>query len=241
MLNLYCLFHKCGNNYVQNVHRIYNGVRFVRGVTPNEAGSIPKNDRWLRIVNVRCRNFSHETLKEHRLLELPSVRLLIFTRHPASFILSAVKYHLRGNEPWAANDPQPHLGGIPLTQGLREAPDESQRQIIVMRQFRWLYERQSSLMVTVDDAHVMRVKCEDLFNSTSDTYFQGIADFLRLGRRRRFIEALKEASPAFRTSLPSHSTGAFQATDPYEKLGRDAQAVYDRDYKGFEAALGYSV
>lgn len=239
MLNLYCLFHKCGNNYIQNVHRIYKNVRFVRSVTPAEAGSIPMHDRWFRTVNVRCRNFGIDTLQEHGLPEMSNVRLLIFTRHPASFVLSAVKYHLRGLEHWAATEPQPELGGIPLAQGLREAPDDAHRQIIVMRQFRWLYERQASLMALLNGAQVKRVKCEDLFTNTTDAYFQEIADFLGLGRRRGFIKALKQASPAFKTNLPSHATGAFQSENPYEKLGRPAKAFYDSEYKVFEETLGY--
>ncbi|MDU8929179.1 hypothetical protein RXV86_17430 [Alisedimentitalea sp. MJ-SS2] len=241
MLNLYCLFHKCGNKYVANAHRQYRGssVDFVPDVVPEQAGSVPSFDQANRAINVRCRNFGFDDLNDNGLLDMPDVRFLVFTRHPASFILSAVKYHLRGTERWAQSELLSRIGDVPLTPALQGARNAAEQQIIAIRQFLGIYERQASLVPLFDDERVMRVTCEELFTTTSDDFFQGVAEFLRVGHSRRFVQALKNASPAYKADLPKHSTGAFRLTNPYSLLEPEAQAEYDKEFRGIEKVLGY--
>ncbi len=239
MLNLFLLFHKCGNNYVKAVHQHDRRTRFVESVTPEEAGEIPGYDVAGTPVNVRCRNFGLRVLKRDDLLSIPDARFLVFTRHPASFILSAVKYHLAGVEEWAVKKPQPLFGGLPLTEALRQAEDDAERQIIAMMRFQSLYERQASFAEIFGDERFMRVRCEDLFANAEPEYFLTIANFLRLGDRTKFVRALQKASPGNMKKLPGHSTGAFKERDPYAALAPRAKDYYDEHFSGFARQLGY--
>ena len=237
-LNLFLLFHKCGNNYVQDVHR-RTEVPFVPSILPSDAGEIPQHDEKEQVTNIRCRNFDFDTLAQNSLLDRPGYRYVVFTRHPASFILSAVKYHRRGNEEWAANEPQPHLGGRSLTRALNQAWTASRRQIHVMTHFKYLYERQASLMSLLGSENVIRVKCEDIFAERDPAYYSELTRFLRLQADETFVEALKSASPAFKKKLPRHSTGEFAHSDPLRRLGRRARAHYEKHWSGFATALEY--
>lgn len=239
MLNLFLLFHKCGNNYVKAVHRHDRIVRFVESIQPAEADRMPEHDHPGVAVNVRCRNFGLDTLERNDLLSIPDARFLVFTRHPASFVLSAVKYHLAGVEEWAVKKPDPLFGGLPFTQALRGAQDDAEREIMAMMRFRSLYERQASFAKTFEDERFMRVRCEDLFANAEPGYFLEIANFLRLGDRTRFVRALQKASPANMKTLPDHSTGAFKKRDPYAALAPRAKDYYDEHFSGFARQLGY--
>lgn len=253
MINCYLLFHKCGNSYVLNVHRIDKKTGFVNSVPPDEAASVGGHDRPGSAVNIRCRNFGSEALEATGLLDVESARFLIFTRDPASFICSAAKYHLRGGEAWAVEKAQAALGGQTLTQVLRDAESPDEQHIAIMMQFGWLYERQVSLLEHLTDSRFMRVRCEDIFTSTEEAYFARIASFLRCSARPsildrllrhssnepRFLSALKAASPAFKQKLPKHSTGAFAIESPYHALGPKAKRYYDAHWKGYARALGY--
>ena len=238
MINCYLLFHKCGNNYILNVHHLDKQTDFVRSVTPNEAASISGLDKPKSLVNIRCRNFGSETLGATGLIDDESARFLIFTRDPASFIFSAARYHLRGGEAWAVEKAQKALSGQTLTQALRNATNPDEQQIVIMKQFGWLYRRQASLLKYLGDSRFMQVRCEDIFTSTEDTYFASIASFLRCNEPR-FLCALKAASPAFKEKLPDHSTGAFAIESPYDALGPEAKQYYSAKWKKYACALGY--
>lgn len=239
MLNLFILFHKCGNNYVKAVHRHDPATRFTLSVKAPEADKIASCDLPGEPVNVRCRNFGLKVLQRHGLLEGGDMRFLVFTRHPASFILSAVNYHLRGAEKWAMTRPEPHLGGVPLTTALNATEEEAERQIIAMKQFRGLYERQASFAECFGDDRFMQIRCEELFSTDDPAYFRAIAFFLRLGDRPAFIHALQQASPTSMKKLPRHSTGAFKQRDPYGALEPRAQSWYDEHFRAFADRLGY--
>lgn len=252
MINCFLLFHKCGNNYIHNVHRIDTRTIYIRDVLPRQAANIIEYDKGGTVVNIRCRNFDYETIQTSGLLNIESTRFLIFTRDPASFIFSAVKYHLRGGEEWAVKEPQQALDGKTLTQALREASSPDEQQIIIMKQFAWLFEKQVSLLKYVDDPRFLRVRCEDLFTTTEEAYFSNIASFLRCTKRPSFITsllrrskepsflyALKAASPAFRKKLPTHSTGAFKIEAPYQALGDKAKTHYDTHWMKYARALNY--
>ena len=240
MINCFLLFHKCGNNYVINVHRVDTETSFIESVLPQEASNIFEYDKGGSVVNFRCRNFDYETIETSGLLNIESARFLIFTRDPASFIFSAVKYHLRGGEEWAVKEPQQSLDGKSLTQALREATSPDEQQIIIMKQFDWLYERQVSLLKYINDPRFMRVRCEDLFTTTDEAYFSNIVSFLRLSQRPPFLQALKVASPAFKKELPKHSTGSFKIETPYHALGDSmAKSYYDAHWKEYARALNY--
>lgn len=253
MINCYLLSHKCGNNYILNVHRIDKKTRFVPSVKRHEAASVGRHDRPGSVVNIRCRSFDSDALEATGLLEVGSARFLILTRDPASFIFSAVRYHLRGGETWAVERPQAALNGKTLTQALREAESPDEQQIVIMKQFTQLYERQVSLLKHLSDSRFMWVRCEDIFTTTEDAYFARIASFLRCSARPSilsrllrsarnepyFMSALKAASPAFKQKLPKHSTGAFAIENPYYVLGPKAKRYYDAHWKGYARLLGY--
>jgi hypothetical protein len=252
VINCFLLFHKCGNNYVQNVHRIDTATIYINSVKEHEAANIIEYDKSGTVVNVRCRNFNYETIKTSGLLNIESARFLIFTRDPASFIFSAAKYHLRGSEKWAVKEPQQSLDGKTLTQALREATSPDEQQIIIMKQFDWLYESQVSLLKYINDPNFFRVRCEDIFTTTEEAYFSNIASFLRCSKRPSFITsllrrskepsflyALKVASPAFKNKLPKHSTGSFKIENPYHALGGKAKSFYDAHWMEYAQALDY--
>ena len=253
MINCYLLFHKCGNNYVLNVHRIDKETSFVKSVRPHEAADIAGHDRPGVCVNIRCRNFGSEALEATGLMDDESARFLIFTRDPASFIISAAKYHLRGGEQWATGTAQEALSGQTLTQALRSADTPDDQQIVIMKQFDYLYKQQVSLLKYLSDSRFMRVRCEDIFTSTENAYFAKIASFLRCsaepsyvdtsshhaGSESRFLSALKAASPAFMQTLPHHSTGSFVVESPYHALGAEAKQYYNAHWKEYARALGY--
>ncbi|MFD0985876.1 hypothetical protein [Methyloligella solikamskensis] len=239
VLNLFILFHKCGNNYTMKVHRHDRGTRFVESVQPPAADTIPNHDVAGVPVNVRCRNFGLRVLERNGLLEIDDARFLVFTRHPASFILSAVKYHLPGVEDWAIKKSQPHLGGMSLTAALNATDDEAERQIVAMIHFEGLYQRQASFADCFDRDDFRRVRCEDLFATDDPDYFMEIAKFLRLDTRPQFVRALQKASPAGMKRLPGQSTGAFRERDPYGALAPRAQDYYDEHFRRFADALGY--
>lgn len=237
-LNLFLLSHKCGNNYVQNLHKLTD-VPFRNSVMRDQASSIPAHDLPNTVTNIRCRNFSYATLSEADLLDRPETRYLIFTRHPASFVRSASLYHLRGGEKWARQTPQPHFDGKPLTQALREAQNDAEREILTMIQFRDLYLRQTSFTVLFEKPNCLRIRTEDLFTTKDPAYYRTVAEFLRLADWPGFIEALKQASPAFKNELPKHSTGAFKSRDPYAALADGSKEYYDENFSQFASALGY--
>ncbi|ODA68128.1 hypothetical protein A7A08_01299 [Methyloligella halotolerans] len=239
MLNFFILFHKCGNSYVKAVHKHDRKTRFVMSVRPGEADTLLGHDEPGTPVNVRCRNFGLNVVEQHNLLSVDDARFLVFTRHPASFILSAVKYHLRGSEEWAVNRPEPHLGGVSFTTALNATDDEAERQIIAMTQFESLYERQASFAECFAGEKFMRVRCEELFATADPEYFERIAEFLRLDDRPKFARALRKASPSSMRWLPGHSTGAFQERDPYAALAPRAKDHYDRHFRRFADRLGY--
>lgn len=236
--NIILVFHKCGNNYTINAHKLDRGVRYARDVRYPTAERINLPRRG-KLVNYHCANFDLDTLNRLGVLAQPNARFLVMTRHPASFVLSATRYHLRGHEKWARTVAQPHLGGQTLTAALHAAATEGEQQIISMTHFTWLYQRMTSFVPKFDDPAFMRVKVEDLFVTRDEYYYQKIADFLRLGERARFVEALKGASPAFKHSLPAHSTGSFQHSDPLASLAPEARAFYQENWQGFAMQLGY--
>lgn len=236
VLNLFLLFHKCGNNYTANVHRLCPEVAYREDfIKQRKSLQMASPD----LTNVRCRNFGPPQLKRFGLLQNADNRFLVFTRHPASFILSAAAYHLRGNERWARSKPQPHLGGQTMTDALRNAETEDDRQIAVMTHFRFIYERQAALMRFADDKRFLRVRVEELFQTTDHAYFLKIAEHLRLATVKPFVKALEGASPSFRAELPSHSTGAFREADPLARFGPRAREFYDTHYGNLAMTLGY--
>jgi len=239
MINCFLLFHKCGNSYIRNVHRVYTETPFINSVLPSEAYKIIEHDKSETIVNLRCRNFSDETIENNGLSDIKSARFLIFTRNPASFILSAAKYHLRGGEQWAVKKPNPILGNKTLTQALREATSLDEQQIVIMKQFDYLYKKQVSLLKYIDNPRFLRVRCEDIFTTTEESYFSSIANFLRLSDRPSFLHSLKAASPAFKKELPRHSTGSFKTENPYLALGNTARGYYDSHWKEYARVLDY--
>lgn len=236
-LNLFLRTHKCGNKYTEDVHRLW-GVPLVQA-QPAAASAILAFDKPDSITNVRCRNFGYDILSEAQLLDNNNTRMLAFTRHPASFVHSATLYHLRGDEKWTHTLLKPHFGGKTHAQALQDAKSEAARQIVTMVTFKTLYEKQASLAALFDAPNCLRVRTEDLFTSTDPEYYQNIAKFLRLEGDENFVQALKDASPAFRTKLPSHSTSAFQLEDPYTALVDEARAYYDEHFAGFATRLGY--
>ncbi|TPW27109.1 hypothetical protein FJU08_21130 [Martelella alba] len=238
-VNCFMLFHKCGNNYSIDLHKHTKNICYVSNVTIDTADKINGLHRR-DIANARCRNFDVETLRRHGILTREDARFLVFTRHPASFVLSATKYHLRGDEKWARTTPQPHLGGRSLTDALRAAGDEGERQIITMTHFAWLFERMVSFVPYFDDPRFKRLKVEDLFTTKDVSYYQDIASFLRLEGHSGFLDALKNASPAFKTDLPRHSTGTFRREgDPLEKLEAVARDHYMMNWQTYSDRLGY--
>lgn len=242
MINCFLLFHKCGNNYVLNVHRIDTKTQFIRSIQPPEVANIVEYDKPGTIVNLRCRNFDDNTIENSGLLNVESARFLIFTRDPASFILSAVKYHLRGREEWAVKKTQKIHGDKTLTQALKEANSLDEQQIIVMKQFDSLYMKQVSLLKYLNDPRFLRIRCEDIFTTTEEAYFSNIARFLRFSDRSTFLRALKAASPAFkRIMLSRHSTGAYKVENPYLALSGTARDYYDAHWMEYAQALNYRV
>ncbi|NCC53549.1 MAG: hypothetical protein EOM20_20380 [Spartobacteria bacterium] len=239
MLNIYLLFHKCGNNYVLNVHRIDTETAFIKSVVPNEAANIVEHDKGETIVNVRCRNFGYGDIKESCLLNVESARFIIFTRNPAGFILSAAKYHYRGCEEWAVKKHQKDLGGKTLTQALRDSTSLDEQHIIIMKHFDWLYKKQVSLLKLVNDQRFLRVRCENLFTTTEENYFSNLANFFRLSKEPSFLNALKAASPAFKKKLPNHSTGSFKVENPYDALGDEAKSYFDAHWLEYARTLDY--
>ena len=239
MINCFLLFHKCGNNYVMNVHCADPETHFIESVEPHEADNIIRYDKYGTVVNIRCRNFDDETIKTSGLLKIKSAKFALFTRNPASFILSATQYHLRGSEEWAIKQPQKLLLGKTLTQALREATSLDERQIITMKQFDWLYQKQVSLLKYLKDPRFWRIRCEDIFTTTDETYFSDLADFLRCSDKPSFLNALKVASPSFNKELPPHSTGAFKIENAYNVLGKEARDYYDLHWMKYARALSY--
>lgn len=252
LINCFLVFHKCGNNYVKNVHRIDLGTKFIDSVKPEDAETIRNFDKNNRVVNVRCRNFDSSAIEKSGLIDIESTRFLLFTRNPASFIWSATNYHKRGGEKWATTIPQQHLGGKTLTQALQEEKTVDAQHIVTMKHFSRLYDKKVSLLSYLDRSNFLRIRCEELFNNTDDAYFKDIAQFLRCTREgsslfrflRRsddpaFIYALKKASPAFKKRLPKHSTGSFRIGNPYLKLGTEAKEYYDQNWLDYEVKLGY--
>lgn len=239
MLNIFLLFHKCGNNYILNVHKLYDKLHFISSVRPDESSSIVNYDSD-GITNIRCRNFGHAEIQKSHVLKLRTARFLIFTRHPASFILSAAKYHLRGVEEWAVKKPQAILGGKTLTQALRNSSNLDEQHIIIMKQFGDIYKKKASLLSYLNDNRFMRVRCEDIFTATEPDYYISIAEHLRLSGNPFFLNALKAASPAFRTNLPDHATGSFKIADPYEALGDQAKGYFDEHWRSFALRLDYA-
>lgn len=237
-INCFLLYHKCGNNYTINVHKLTRKTRYVPNVQIRTADRLNLPRRG-EVVNFRCRNLDFATLEQHGVIARDDARFLVFTRHPASFILSATKYHHRGDEKWARTEPQPHLDGRSLTDALRATEDEGERQIITMTHFHWLYERMTSFAPHFDDPRFLRLRTEDLFVTNDPAYYQRIADFLRLSAEPSFVEALKQASPAFKRDLPAHSTGSFQHGNPLERLAPAAQAFYAENWQGFATQLDY--
>ncbi len=236
--NCFLLFHKCGNNYTNALHRLDRGQPYVRDVRMVTARRINR-PRPGRIVNFRCRNFDLACLVEHGLLHRPDARFVVFTRHPASFVLSATRYHLRGTEAWARRTAQPHLGGQTLTGALRAAPDEGARQIITMTHFSWLFERMVSFVPCFEERAFLRIRIEELFTARDPAYYEQLAAFLRLGDRAAFRRALMAASPAFKPSLPDHATGSFRQADPVSALAPAARAYYAAHWQQFAERLGY--
>lgn len=241
MLNLFLLFHKCGNNYVNNVHNYTPHVTYFDNFERYNASEIIRCDHVHDVINVRCRNFNYSTLKNNNLLNCNSTRFLVFTRNPASFIISATNYHLRGSEAWAVTQPQPHFNGKSFNGALKEAMSDDDRYIITMRQFAWLFESMISFMSILDDSRFMRIRNEDLFLNKEDEFFIRLSEFLRLSSDVLFINALKRASPSFKNKLPGHSTGAFKIEHPYLLFGDKAKNFYDENYAHYEKILGYSV
>lgn len=135
-MNLFLLTHKCGNNYFKNLHRLSSVPS--ASCEPNEAMPVQSPGKSNAIINVRCRNFGYDDLLDGQLLDSIDTRFFVITRHPASFVLSATKYHHRGSEKWARNMPQAHFGGRPLTQALQEAENAAARQIVTMIHFKYL-------------------------------------------------------------------------------------------------------
>lgn len=238
MINCLLLFHKCGNNYANNVHRLSRRTRYVRSVEPGDAETLRAFNVDGKVTNLRCRNFGRAEVERSGALDDDAARFLVFTRHPASFVWSAAKYHERGIEEWATMRPLQSLNGKTLTQALRDAESLDEKHITIMNHFAFLYERQASLMEFEDDPRFKRLRTEDLFNAHEPAYYQDIAQFLRLPSRG-FQRALMKASPAFKRKLPKHSTGAFQIKDPYQDFGDQARAHYDEHWLPFATRLGY--
>ena len=136
--------------------------------------------------------------------------------------------------------PQAKLGGIPLAEALAKAESEADRYIVSMIHFEPLYRIMTSFLEYMNDPRFLRLKVEELFTQTDDRYYQQIADFLRLGDKPQFVEALKQASPAFKQELPKHSTGAFRAKQPYAQFETKAKEYFDEHLVPYATQLGYS-
>ena len=238
-VNLYLLTHKCGNNYIQQVHRIARSVPFVKSVQPGQAYNVLKKDAPRSGTFVRCRNFGHDHVMQATAHDPSRFRFVIFTRHPASFVLSATKYHLRGGEAWATTRKQEHLDGMTLNDALHVVKTEAEQQIVVMRHFVDHYRRQSSLMRLLGGDNAIRLKTEDLFTESNESYYHDIAEFVGMNAGSRYSMALMKASPAFRDSLPTHSTGAFKDSSPRDRIVGEAGAYYDEHFLPFQEKLEY--
>ena len=222
------------------MHRVDSETLCIKEVTLKEAADVVKHDQSGTVVNVRCRNFDYETIETNGLLEIESSKFLIFTRDPASFIISAAKYHLRGDEKWAVNRPLRALGRKTLTRALRAATSLDEQQIVIMKHFGKLYRKQVSLLKYMNNPRFLRIRCEDLFTTKEEAYFSNIASFLRCSDRPSFLNALKVASPAFKKSLPKHSTGAFKIKNPYHALGEKARDYFDTNWMEYARSLNYN-
>lgn len=226
MINCFLLFHKCGNNYIREVHRKTKNIDF-REIKAGKANKISQERTSEKIINFRCRNFSASTLIENDLLDIPFIKFVFFTRHPISFIKSAAKYHSRG----------PEAEHRELTKALLATKGNLDlQQIIIMKYFKHLYDHQTSLMQFADDKRFLRVKCEELFTTKNEYFFKDLQKFLRLENDINFLNALKSSSLAFKKVLPSHSTESFRDNKP---LGAEAQSYYNEHWKHFEDTLGY--
>lgn len=65
------------------------------------------------------------------------------------------------------------------TQVLREATSSDEQQIVIMKQFNWLYERQVSLLQYKNHPSFLLVRYEDMFTTTDESYFSNVSSFLR--------------------------------------------------------------
>ena len=233
------LFHKCGNNYVNNVHMLYSGTQYFRSLQPHEYASFSKLEKTEDFVNVRCRNFGLSDIKNFNLLEDKESRFLIFTRHPASFIVSAAKYHTRGEEEWARTRALNSLGGLTLHGALNDASSDSEKYLIIMKHFKFIYEKQASLSNLFGDYRCLQVKTEELFSSIDPEYYRNIAKFLRLGDSEEYINALMMSSPAFQTKLPNHATGVFKTHNILSTFDAVARSYFEEHFVNYGEALGY--
>lgn len=236
--NYYLLFHKCGNNYVKNIHEIDRETPFVSSIEPNETDELECQENT-GVLNVRCRNFGSADIEAHGFTRESESRFLIFTREPASFILSAVKYHLRGEEEWARTLKQIKFDNMSLTDALNNTSNDDERYIIVMKQFKHLYEKQASLANYFQHPSFMRLKVEDLFTSADPEYYRNIAKHFRLEGNTDYINALMQSSPAYKKELPKHSTGAFRVNNALAKFGGKARSYYEEHFAAFAEVLGY--
>lgn len=239
MLNFYLLFHKCGNNYANNVHELYNGTKYVESLEPGEEVSFAEYEESQDIVNVRCRNFGLQNIERHNFLADNNARFLVFTRNPASFVVSAAKYHTRGEEEWARTRPLQTLGGQTLHAALNNASSDSEKYIITMKHFKFLYEKQASLSKLFSDQRCMQIKTEELFVNKDPDYYRAIAKFLRLGDSSDYINALMQASPAFKRDLPKHSTGTFRNQDILSTFDNEAKDYFEKHFSKYGEYLGY--
>lgn len=239
MLNFYLLFHKCGNNYVNNVHELYGGTEYFKSLEPSDDVSFAAYQNTKDIVNVRCRNFGLQDVEKFNFLKDENARFLVFTRNPASFIVSAAKYHTRGEEEWARTRPLKTLGGLTLHRALNEASSASEQYIIIMKHFKFLYEKQASFAGLFNDDCFLQVKTEELFVNKDTDYYQEIANFLRLGDSADYVNALMQASPAFKTKLPNHSTGTFKEDNILSTFDDGAREYFEEHFSKYGEVLGY--
>lgn len=237
-MNYFLLTHKCGNNYIINAHAICKTVPLL-SVTPKEISAIKELKQESQVNNIRCRNFHSKLFETCEGIGTDN-RYVLFTRDPASFVLSAVAYHLRGNEKWALETPQEILGGIPLTTALKEAKSKADAQITIMKFFTNLYDAQTSWLGHLEKDNFLRIRCEDLFTCRRPSYYYSIAKFLGLHDRPEFTYSLMAASPAFSSHLPGHSTGKFKIRHPYLSLEPEAREYFDQNFIKYSHALGYA-
>ena len=219
--NAFLLTHKCGNNYVSSAFR-GTKEKLIQFQTDELVGQIPGpyigDAKVLSadFLNVRCRNFSALSLEKLlRTIDIEKTQFFLFVRHPASLFRSAVSYHMRGKEKWAATHKYPHLHNRTLTQALNEAKRLEDRLVISMTHFGLVWRLTENWLnchhyLTVRGANLTVVKTEDLFADGDDKYFKRLSDKLSHDGFSITADDLMESSPIYMENLPAHSTGEFK-------------------------------